>query len=101
MAEFAERTERALRARTRGDLSGLLADLPRLGSANPGRLPRRGPGGWIVLPLVVAVFVAVSVGNALANPAHGHVFPGFVIPIGIVVALRFGRRGWSHRTRAT
>jgi hypothetical protein len=101
MAEFGERTERALLARTRRDLSGLLADLPPLESANPGRLPRRRPGGWIVLPLVVAIIVAVSVGSAFADTGHGHFFPWFVIPIGIVVALRFGRRGWSHRTRVT
>jgi hypothetical protein len=101
MAEFGERTERALGARTRGDLSGLLADLPLLGSATPRRLPRRRPGGRIFLPLVMAIIVAVSVGNAFADAGHGHFFPWFVIPIGIVVALRFGRRGWSHRTPVT
>ncbi|HEX3840389.1 MAG TPA: SDR family oxidoreductase [Acidimicrobiales bacterium] len=92
LTEFEQRTERALRARTRGDLSRLLADLPSLGSANPGRLPRRGPGGWFLLPLVLAIIVAVSVGNVFSDAGHSHSFPWFAIPIGIVVAVRFGRR---------
>jgi hypothetical protein len=101
VAEFGERTERALNARTRGDLSGLLSDLPPLRSSDPERLPRRGPGPWIFLPVVVAVIVAVSFGTAVFGTGDGHFFPWFVIPIGIVAALRFRRREWSPRARAS
>lgn len=101
VAEFGERTEQAINARTRGDLSGLLSDLPALRSSDPERLRRRGPGPWMFLPVVVVVIVAVSIGTAVSGAGDGHFFPWFVIPIGIFAALRFGRRGWRPRARAS
>jgi hypothetical protein len=100
VAEFGERTGRALNARTRGDLSALVSDLPPLRASDPERLPGRGPGPWIFLPVVVAVIAAVSVAAVLSGAGDGHFFPWFVIPIGIFVVLRFGRRGWRPRARA-
>jgi hypothetical protein len=100
VAEFGERTGRALNARTRSDFSGLLSDLPPLRSSDPERLPRR-PGPWILPPVVVAVIVAVSMAAVLSGAGNGHFFPGFLIPIGIVVVLRFGRQGWRPRARAS
>lgn len=100
VAEFGERTGRALNARTRGDLSDLLADLPPLRSSDPERLPPQGPGPWILAPVVVAVIVAVSLVAVLSGAGDGHGFPWPVIPIGLFVVLRFGRRGWRPRARA-
>jgi hypothetical protein len=51
----------------------------------------------MVLPIVFAVIVAVSVGNAVFGIHHGLFFPWFLIPIGILVVLRFRRHalaGW-------
>jgi hypothetical protein len=94
MAEHQERITRALGARTRRDLAGLLSDLPLLRPPNHERLRRRGPAPRVVLPLLFPIIVAVAVGNAVLGIRHGFFFPWFLIPIGIVVALRIRRRGW-------
>ena len=95
MTEFEERTERALGARNRRDLAGLLADLPPLRPSNQDRRPRhRGPRLWLVLPVVLLVFVVLSATSVVIGARHGAFFPWFLIPIGVFVALRFRRRGW-------
>jgi hypothetical protein len=93
MVEHQERIAQALGARTQRDLAGLLADLPPRRLPNRQRLPRGGPVHWMVLPVLFAVIVAVAIGNAVFGFRHGF-FPWFLIPIGIVVALRFRRRTW-------
>lgn len=94
LAEFDARTGRALGARTRGDLAGLLADLPPLRPPIRERFEiRRGPAPWLWVPVALTIIVAVSVGSAFLGDHHGFFFPWFLIPIGIVVAVRFRRQG--------
>jgi Flp pilus assembly protein TadB len=87
--EFEERVGKVMSAKTRGDLAGLLDDLPRLGP--PPREPRRRrPIGYWILVLVLALFVA----SALAIPPHVHV-PWLLIGIVALVLWRKTR----HRNR--
>jgi Flp pilus assembly protein TadB len=87
--EFEERVGKVMNAKTRGDLAGLLDDLPRLGP--PPREPRRRrPIGYWILVLVLALFVA----SALAIPPHVHV-PWLLIGIVALVLWRKTR----HRNR--
>ena len=97
MAEHQDRIAQALGARTRRDLAGLLTDLPPLRPPNDQRIQRSRPAPWMVLPVLLAIVVAVGVANAVFNTRHGFFFPWFLIPIGIVVALRIRRRGWRPR----
>ena len=72
LTEFQDRMDRAVRARTRGDLAGLLADLPQPVEAVPPAAPGR---HWPVPPPVLAV-LAVAGGLILASTfgaaAHGY-----------------------------
>jgi len=98
-AEFDERLERAMSAKTQGDLSGLLDDLPPLpaeGAAPPPRtrhfLPR-------VLVLVLLVGLSAALWHGLFQPFHLFFFPFFVpvpwllVGLAVFVLLRRGRRG--------
>lgn len=86
--EFEERLGRAMSAKTRGDLAGLLDDLPPLEPVDPPRRPRRhGPPRGRIWPVVLLVLVAFG----LLSVAH-HV-PWILIG---VVAFLVWRRG-AHR----
>jgi hypothetical protein len=117
-AEFDERVSAALRARTRRDLSGLLADLPRRqpgsGTTAPGATAPRAtaPGaavagrpGWRApwLPLVPLLFAAiVAAGFAAGGGWHGAHHGGggpwpllwlwWLIPVALVLSRRRGAR---------
>ncbi len=56
-AELKERLDRAMEAKTRADLGGLLADLPLLTTAPPPRARRRGGGAWVAV-LAVLLFLS-------------------------------------------
>ena len=112
-AEFNERLDRAMKAKTRADLEGLFDDLP---GDEPHRQPAGPPAPPMVRPrrhsplprivfLAFVAIVAIMVGQALAGPLfafpfHVGMWPwgwGFHIPwllIGLVVFLwyRFARR---------
>jgi hypothetical protein len=94
--EFDERVGRVMNAKTRGDLAGVLDDLPRLGPPPPEPRRRRPLGQW-VLALLLLLFVA-----SFLAPPHVHV-PWLLI--GIVAFLvwhRFrGRRYWRRRDLAS
>ncbi|TMM15912.1 MAG: DUF1707 domain-containing protein [Actinobacteria bacterium] len=95
--EFDERVGRVMNAKTRGDVAGVLDDLPRLGPPPP-PAPRHRPVGQWVLALLLLLFVA----SIAAVPAHVHV-PWLLIGIvGLLVWHRFRRRHyWRRRDLAS
>jgi hypothetical protein len=110
-AEFDERSSRALQARTMGDLSGLLTDLPPVPAApvstpgpasGTGRLARSGlvsPVTWAVLA-VLAVLGVVAVIGVLSHTGQHWSFGGWgvIIPVLIILRIAAGRRG-HHQHR--
>jgi hypothetical protein len=84
--EFKERVDRALNAKTRGELDGLMGDLPR--TEEP---PQRSHRFRHLVVAAVFVLLALSAISVL-TPPH---FPWLIL---VVVALLFARRvGWHHR----
>jgi hypothetical protein len=114
-AEFNERLDRAMKAKTRADLNGLFTDLPPIDE--PGKAVKampttdRRPGArrplHRVLGLILIVVVAVIVARALAWPFFGlfgffgHVLfvpvPWIVIAVIAFVCWRYATR---HRRRS-
>jgi len=88
-AELNERLQKAMSARTRGDLSGLLVDLPSLAPALPEAPVRRRGGRFALSLLVVVMFLA-----ALSSPVWSWHFPWLFIAIVFFVVWRL-----SHRRR--
>ncbi len=102
-AEFNERIDQAMRARTRADLSGLLADLPASESPETPRAPKAAkPSGapaaaayqrparprHRILELVLIIVVAVVVWHALV---HSFV-PWLLIGVIAILWLLYGPR---------
>jgi hypothetical protein len=73
-SEMDERVTKAMGAKTRGDLRGLLDDLPPLGPASgPVAVPAsrsRRPFSHRVLFILLAVFLVASLSAALSSPWH-------------------------------
>lgn len=88
-AEFEERVGRAMAAKTRGDLAGLLEDLPPLEGQVPPTPRRHLP--WVVL---LVPFLMLAVVTSVATAAT-HV-PWFLLLVGFLVWRRHGLHG-SHR----
>jgi hypothetical protein len=93
--EFEERTGRALKARTAGDLTELFTDLPRKPSAvGPGPQPVPGPGLALPpassparsgsIPVIPLVIVAIIV---LGGFISGHSIVGVLVPVLIAVLV--------------
>jgi hypothetical protein len=101
VAEFDERVGRAIGARTRGDLDGLLSDLPRLTPPQPPAPDRaRLPFPLAAIPIFVVGMVVLGGISHAAAGGGGHqvwaIWPlWWLIPIAIFVARR--RRLGSHR----
>ena len=108
-AEFDERVDQAMRAKTQSDLNGLFADLPatddpgkevRQRSAPP---PNRRPRHRII-GIVLVIVIAALIGNALALPFYpvffwhpfGGLFPWLLI--GFLIYL-WWRRDSSRRNQ--
>ncbi len=90
--EFDERVSRVMNAKTRGDVAGVLDDLPRLGAPPPEPRPRRSLGPW-----VLALLLVVLVAGIAAIPPHIHL-PWLLIGIlAFVVWHRFRRRHYWRR----
>ena len=87
-AEFDERVTKALSARTRSDLGGLLADLPQAREeSSPPQPGTRLPGPLILVPLLAATFL-------IAGAASG----GWVLwPLLWLLPIMMLRSGWWHR----
>jgi hypothetical protein len=99
-AEFNERMERAMSAKTHGDFAGLFADLPDLpDGAEPGvspranvtRPPSRSPMFRLVL-LILIVVVAALLGQALIHSF----FPWLLLAVIAFLWLRNGPRRRHH-----
>lgn len=85
--EFSERLDRAMSAKTRADLTGLLADLP---GGPPQRRPRRGHIGRFLM-LVLIVLVLAAAGQAIIR---SYLWLA-VIAAAVFLWLRYGPR--QHR----
>jgi len=105
-AEFQERLDRAMSAKTRADLSGLLVDLPRLQSpeqqAAAALPPRRRPRVLRVVLFVVVSLWALSIAAAVTRGFFG--FGWIHIPwllIGLIALFLWSRdrrhRRWRYR----
>src|SRR5215472_2681121 len=66
-AEFNERLDRAMKAKTQADLTGLFADLPDGEAPAPPAAQRRARPRHPVLFLILVVVIAAAVGQALAH----------------------------------
>ncbi|HEY7359960.1 MAG TPA: DUF1707 domain-containing protein [Streptosporangiaceae bacterium] len=109
-AEFNERLDRAMKAKTRADLNGLFADLPA--TDEPGqavkaaRPPDRRPGNrhpvQRVLGLILITVVAIFVARALMWPFFG--FFGFAghllfMPVPWILVAIAAFLCWRYATR--
>ncbi|HEY1634305.1 MAG TPA: DUF1707 domain-containing protein [Acidimicrobiales bacterium] len=87
--EFDERVGRVMNAKTRGDVVGVLDDLPGIGSPAPSP-PRRRPIRHWFIALLLVLFVA----GLVAMPPH---VPWLLV--GIVAFLLWNRFRWRHYRR--
>jgi DUF1707 SHOCT-like domain len=95
-AEFSERLDRAMNAKTHADLDGLLADLPGTGAPASADKPPRHPRYPRIVSFVLIIVIAVAAAHALTH---------FFIPWGwlllvllLFVWLRHGHP-WRGRDR--
>jgi len=107
-SEFQERLDKAMSAKTRADLSGLLADLPSLRTpeevAAAQQPPRRRPRGLRAARFPVPVFWALSIAAAAFRGIFWFGWFGWHVPwvlIGLVVLFLWSRdrrhRRWRYR----
>jgi hypothetical protein len=104
-AEFDERVDQAMRAKTQSDLSGLFDDLPSLDDSGPAQAPRtagvaarrrdeRPRRHHPVVFLVFMVVAAIAVAHALAQLY----VPGLLIAVLAALLLVYGP--WQHHHRS-
>ncbi|HXZ77961.1 MAG TPA: DUF1707 domain-containing protein [Streptosporangiaceae bacterium] len=109
-AEFNERLDRAMNAKTQADLSGLFADLPTANepeqAVKAARPPDRRPGNrhpvQRVLGLILITVVAIFVARALMWPFFG--FFGFAghllfVPVPWILIAIVAFLCWRYATR--
>jgi hypothetical protein len=95
--EFKERLDRAMAAKTQGDLSGLFDDLPPLPTERDGtaaaddhhRRRRRS------VPVLATILIVAVIGLAAVPPVHWFHVPWFLI--GILAIFFWARVGRRHR----
>jgi hypothetical protein len=95
-AEFDERVGRAMSAKTRGDLEGLLDDLPEPGPAGAPGVPvrrRRRRHHYRLLPIVLIAVVAIAAVHAVAWMAAPWLWLGLVA---LIALFATGHIGHSH-----
>jgi hypothetical protein len=95
-AEFNERLTKAMAAKTRGDLAGLLDDLPRsqLVQAAPPATHRH--GATRILTIVLAAIILSSIASSLFM---WHGFFHFPVPLFVIAVLILLRRRHRHLHR--
>jgi hypothetical protein len=89
-AEFKVRLDKAMSAKTRSDLSGLLVDLPTLHAAPPRPRHMVARRVWWALSAIAIVALVLALSSALAPP---HIPWVLVI---VVLALLWHRRSWRY-----
>lgn len=89
--EFNERLQRAMSAKTRGDLAGLLVDLPPDVLPPPPELVKRRRKGHFVL-LLVAVFLFTGAVSSMMWPWH---FPWLLFGVSFFIFWRRSHRRWG------
>ena len=109
-AEFNERLDRAMQAKTQSDLAGLFADLPPTVEPDPAakavRQPDRRPGTrrplHRTLGLILVVVVAVIVAHALTWPFFslmGFFGHALIVPIPWILIAIVAYLCWRYATR--
>jgi hypothetical protein len=100
-AEFQERLDRAMSAKTRADLSGLLADLPSLKAPQQAvpvkEAPRRRPRVLGVVLFAVLTFWALSFFVAASGRFLWFGWRSFPWPLIMLIALFLWLRDRRHR----
>jgi DUF1707 SHOCT-like domain len=99
-AEFSERLDKAMKAKTQSDLSGLFADLPNLpgGPATEARPPARREHRRLLRTVLFLVLV-IAIASA-ASHAVTHLFMPFFMPwllIGLLAFLWLRHGPWRQR----
>lgn len=92
-AEFDERMQRAMSAKTRSDLAGLFDDLPPLGTGVPATVEvgRRRRGSFALILVTMVIFLA-----AFSSAVWTWHFPWLLFAVIFLVFWFRSRRGW-HR----
>lgn len=94
--EFRERIDRAMSAKTRGDLAGLLSDLPTLGSSAPAApVHHRGRRVRPILGLFLVIALSLSVASVIA---HQHIAWWLIAIVAFLLLNRFDRRKRVRRS---
>jgi hypothetical protein len=101
--ELDERSERALSARTMGELDELMSDLPRLRPPLPEHRPPPPPRGTGALDALIPVGVAIAFVTSavtIGTPHHDW-FPWWTVPLAFFLVRRAVRRlhgcvGWPR-----
>lgn len=92
-AEFNERVDRAMSAKTQSDLSGLFDDLPMTGDEAGGAVdqPRRGPRHNALGFLLLIIAITAIAGQTVIHPYISVLWVGLVGAI-VVLAITRGAR---------
>jgi hypothetical protein len=96
-AEFKERLDAAMGAKTQGDLSGLFDDLPPLpkdGPVTPDTHLRRRRRS---IPVLATIMIIALIGMASVPPVHWFHVPWFLI--GVLAIFLWARVGRRHHHR--
>jgi hypothetical protein len=94
-AEFNERLDQAMAAKTQFDLGGLFDDLPPIEGSHvvAPRGPRNlHPRHYRVLVIVIVLLLAVGVGNAIAHLFHPWLFLAVLIGVWLLRRDLIGHR---------
>lgn len=94
--EFKARIDRAMSAKTRSDMFGLTADLPRLDTEAPARVPARRHRHPLSLVLGVLVAIAIFSWSMSSIFWAPHVPWLLVVIVGLLLWRRHSWRSW-HR----